>query len=137
MKTFKNLILSSLAVSFFCFTGCKDQLKKKTVEEGIPTVETNSGRVSGTLDQGVYAFKGIPYAQADRFMPPEDPVPWDDVRECIEVGPVAKQVVEWIDESNMDAEKLFSVNVWTQGKSHSNKRPVIVWSQGAGYLVQR
>lgn len=135
MKTFKNLILSSLAVSFFCFTGCKDQLKKKTVEEGIPTVETNSGRVSGTLDQGVYAFKGIPYAQADRFMPPQDPEPWDDVRPCNEFSPVAKQVVEWIDESNMDEEKLFSVNVWTQGISDDKKRPVMFWLHGGGFFV--
>src|SRR5690606_16154015 len=109
MKTFKNLILSSLAVSFFCFTGCKDQLKKKTVEEGIPTVETNSGRVSGTLDQGVYALKATPYAQADSCLRPHDPEPWDDVRPCNEFSPVAKQVVAWIHESTTDEQKLFSV----------------------------
>lgn len=135
MKTFKKLILSSLAVSLFCITGCKEKAKEKTVEEEIPIVETNSGKVSGTLDNGVYAFKGIPYAQADRFMPPEDPVPWDDVRECNEFGPVAKQVVEWIDESNMDEEKLFSVNVWTQGISDSKKRPVMFWLHGGGFFV--
>lgn len=135
MKTFKNFILSSMAVSLFCFTACKEQTKDKTVEEEIPIVETNSGKVSGTLDKDVYAFKGIPYAQADRFMPPEDPEPWDDVRRCDEFGPVAKQVVEWIDESNMDEEKLFSVNVWTQGISDDKKRPVMFWLHGGGYFV--
>src|SRR5690606_31268469 len=71
----------------------------------------------------------------DRFMPPQDPEPWDDVRECNEFGPVARQVVEWIDESNMDEEKLFSVNVWTQGISDVKKRPVMFWLHGGGFFV--
>src|SRR5690606_2395658 len=71
----------------------------------------------------------------DRFMPPQDPEPWDGVRECNEFGPVARQVVEWIDESNMDEEKLFSVNVWTQGISDVKKRPVMFWLHGGGFFV--
>src|SRR5690606_274701 len=80
-------------------------------------------------------FKGIPYAQAERFMPPQDPEPWEEVRPCNEFGPVARQVVEWIDESNMDEEKLFSVNVWTQGVSEVKKRPVMFWLHGGGFFV--
>ncbi|WP_417363826.1 carboxylesterase/lipase family protein [Galbibacter sp.] len=135
MKILKKLILSTLAVSLYCAAGCKEKAKEKTAESQIPTVETNSGMVSGTLDQGVYSFKGIPYAQAERFMPPQNPESWDGVRECNEFGPVARQVVEWIDESNMDEEKLFSVNVWTQGISEAKKRPVMFWLHGGGFFV--
>lgn len=136
MKTFKNLILGSLAVSLFCVTGCKEKTEEKKAEvEKIPIVETSSGKVSGSLEDGVYSFKGIPYAQAERFMPPQDPEPWEEVRLCNEFGPVARQVVEWIDESNMDEEKLFSVNVWTQGVSEVKKRPVMFWLHGGGFFV--
>lgn len=136
MKTFKNLILGSLAVSLFFFTGCKEKTEEKKAEvEKIPIVETSSGKVSGSLEDGVYSFKGIPYAQAERFMPPQDPEPWEEVRLCNEFGPVARQVVEWIDESNMDEEKLFSVNVWTQGVSEVKKRPVMFWLHGGGFFV--
>src|SRR5690625_6151325 len=31
-----------------------------------PVVTISSGAISGRVDDGVYAFKGIPYAQADR-----------------------------------------------------------------------
>ena len=136
MKRFKNLILGSLAVSLFFVTGCKEKTEEKKAEvEKIPIVETSSGKVSGSLEDGVYSFKGIPYAQADRFMPAQDPEPWEEVRLCNEFGPVARQVVEWIDESNMDEEKLFSVNVWTQGVSEVKKRPVMFWLHGGGFFV--
>ncbi|UGU17691.1 carboxylesterase family protein [Sinomicrobium kalidii] len=131
MKTITNFILFCFTASVLCITGCK----QKTARQPLPIVETGSGRVSGSLDDDIYSFKGIPYARAQRFMPPEEPEVWDGVLECNEFGPVARQIVEWIDESDMDEENLFSVNVWTQGISDTKKRPVMFWLHGGGFSV--
>lgn len=53
------------------------------------TVQTVSGPVAGYIDDGVYIYKGIPYAKAERFAPAEDPDPWTDVRPSRAFGPTA------------------------------------------------
>ena len=35
----------------------------------VTTVQTVSGKVAGYIDGGIYTYKGIPYAKAERFMP--------------------------------------------------------------------
>src|SRR5690625_8025362 len=57
-----------------------------------PVVTISSGAISGRVDDGVYAFNGIPYAQAERFMPPQPPDSWDGVRDATRFGPIAMQV---------------------------------------------
>ena len=47
-------------------------------------------------EEGVLAFRGIPYAQPPigplRFRPPQKPVAWSGVREAFTYGPAAMQV---------------------------------------------
>jgi len=131
MKLLTNFILLSLVTAAICVSGCNP----KTDQKINPVVKTTSGDVSGSLNDSVYAFKGIPYAKAERFMPPQAPDAWDGVLECKDFGPVAKQIVPWIPDSTMDEKKLFSVNVWTQGISDNKKRPVMLWLHGGGFLV--
>lgn len=100
-----------------------------------PVVKTTSGDISGVNDEGIFTFKGIPYAKAERFMPPQLPDAWEGIRECTEFGPVAKQIVAWIPDSTMDENKLFSVNVWTKGLADGKKRPVMFWMHGGGFHV--
>jgi len=49
-------------------------------------VETASGKVSGTVEDGIIAFRTIPYAAstagANRFLPPQPPAPWVGMRDC-------------------------------------------------------
>ena len=131
MKLLTNFILLSLVTAAICVSGCNP----KTDQKINPVVKTTSGDVSGSLNDSVYAFKGIPYAKAERFMPPQAPDAWDGVLECKDFGPVAKQIVPWIPDSTMDEKKLFSVNVWTQGISDDKKRPVMLWLHGGGFRV--
>src|SRR5690554_8177546 len=93
-------------LSAYAFAASSDQ-------DQAPVVKVSSGAISGLIDDGVYAFKGIPYAQAERFMPPEKPDAWDGVREATKFGPIAMQVNSWSPEDVMDEERLFTVNVWT------------------------
>lgn len=100
-----------------------------------PVVATCSGEISGYVEDGIYTFKGVPYAKAGRFMPPTAPGKWEGVRECREYGPIAMQVNSWSKESDMDEQDLFTVNIWTPGVNDGKKRPVMVWLHGGGFSV--
>jgi len=135
--------------------GCSGQAKQSQqsshpgpIEAGdhIAVVSTQYGSVRGYIDAGIYAFKGIPYAKADRFMPPQAPDAWDGVKETTIFGPQAMQrtAQDWEGQSDanfgfqfsrepMDEKASFVLNVWTKGINDGGKRPVWVWIHGGGY----
>ena len=108
-------------------------------------VETGAGKIMGYNDAGIYTFKGVPYAKADRFMPPTDPDKWEGVRKTQVYGPQARQGqnMNWggqpsdydfgfqfkNEKSSEDCQRL---NIWTPGLD-GKKRPVFVWFHGGGY----
>ncbi len=118
MRLTTNIILFFIISVGICLTGCKSQSKQNQ----IAIVKTTNGTISGSSEDGIFIFRGIPYAKAERFMPPQAPDTWDGVLECNEFGSVAKQIVAWIPDSTMNEKDLFSVNVWTQGLSDGKKR---------------
>lgn len=71
--TFTSCCIIAMGLSF---TGCNP----KTNQNQEPIVETTAGRVSGSIDDGIFTFKGIPYAKAERFMPPQEPDAWEVFR---------------------------------------------------------
>ena len=115
----------------------------RAAASGGPVVETAYGKIRGTLDRSVYAFRGVPYgdttAGANRFLPPRKPQAWTGVRDAIELGHRAPQldaprVPEWfvMDRTEPQGEDCLVVNVWTPGLD-SQKRPVVVWLHGGGF----
>jgi len=131
MRTLTNFILFLLLTAGFYLQGCNTN----TDQNQPPVVRTTSGDVSGSFNDSVYAFKGIPYAKAERFMPPQDPDAWNGIRECTDFGPVARQVVPWYPDSVQNEKEMFSVNVWTQEIKDGKKRPVMLWLHGGGFHV--
>jgi para-nitrobenzyl esterase len=131
MKLLLNLLFIGLIAAGLGFSSCKPN----TIKDQDPIAKTLSGKVAGTIDEGIYTFKGIPYAKAERFMPPQEPDAWNGIRECKEFGPVAKQTAPWYPDSVQNEKELFSVNVWTQGISDGKKRPVMVWLHGGGFHI--
>ena len=108
------------------------------------TVKTVSGPVAGYLDDGVFIYKGIPYAKAERFAPAVDPDPWTDVRPSRAFGPTAPAPARsgwWSDDQaftmhwddGFHDEDCLRVNVWTGGIHDGKKRPVMVWLHGGGF----
>ena len=131
MKPLTDFIFFLLITAGFCLSGCDTN----TDQNQPPVVKTTSGDVSGSFNDSVYAFLGIPYAKAERFLPPQDPDAWDGIRECTDFGPVARQVVPWYPDSVQNEKELFSVNVWTRGIMDGKKRPVMLWLHGGGFHV--
>ena len=110
----------------------------------LTTVRTASGPVAGYVDDGVFIYKGIPYAKAERFAPAVDPDPWTDVRPSRAFGPTAPAPARsgwWSDDQaftmhwddGFHDEDCLRVNVWTGGINDGKKRPVMVWLHGGGF----
>ena len=112
------------------------------------TVATTVGKVRGTLQDKVHAFKGVPYAAstagANRFQPPKKREPWTGVRDCFELGLRSPQLLsafhgavppefESMDRDEPMGEDCLVLNAWTAGLGPGGKRPVMVWLHGGGY----
>lgn len=112
-------------------------------------VETASGKVRGSSRNGIFTFKGIPYAASTagvaRFLPPQKCTPWTGVRSSLTYGQVCPQpartgwnndeeawLFNWDD--GQPGEDCLRVNVWSPGLDH-RKRPVMVWLHGGGYTA--
>jgi para-nitrobenzyl esterase len=114
-----------------------------------PVVETAPGKLRGRLLAGIYSFKGIPYGASTagrrRFMPPEPPLPWSDVREALAYATRARQlpnrpkrrpVLETLlgpADTLPESEDCLTLNVWTPGVGDGGKRPVMVWLHGGAF----
>ena len=53
--------------------------------DGVPVLHTTSGDLKGYFYDGVYIYKGIPYAYADRFQMPV-PSKWNGVKDATNYG---------------------------------------------------
>ena len=113
-----------LASTVLLLLSCSQQ--KNT--EPIATI--SSGIIEGVYDQEIFVFKGVPYAQSERFMPSQ-PISWDGVRQCKEYGPWAKQAEN--DGRSAEFTGDFLANVWTAGLNDGGKRPIMFWIHGGGF----
>jgi para-nitrobenzyl esterase len=119
-------------------------------------VEFASGKVRGMLEEGVAAFKGIPYGSevsgAHRWRPADPARPWIGIRGALRYGPRAAQMEisdlgitspeintlllegapppeEWLAQS----EDCLTLNLWSPSVGANRKCPVMVWLHGGGY----
>ena len=109
---------------------------------GAGTVTVAQGQLMGFRDKGVYTFRGVPYAKATRFMPPQAPDSWQGVRLAMNYGeicPVPEQTSVSIDEQwnahryPPQNENCQFLNIWTPNLNKAAKRPVVVFIHGGGF----
>ena len=147
---YRILLLTGLAALIIAVLSCqpKSTILTDTIKADSSTaiVQTSSGKVAGYIDNGIFNFKGIPYARAERFMAPQKPEPWKGIRSSRSYGPVCPISVSSMilsDEMEFAQQHDFgymnencqNLNVWTPGINDGAKRPVMVWLHGGGYTA--
>ena len=112
-----------------------------------PIVETKSGRLRGSDEAGILAFRGIPYgastAGRNRFLPPQPVQPWAGMRDALRYQGHAPQALDGVNrrpemadfsgapDTTPEGEDCLTLNLWTPGTT--GKRPVMVWYHGGAF----
>ena len=105
-------------------------------------VKTQYGLVRGSVADGVYTFKGIPYAAppfgANRLRPPQPVEPWSGVRDALTYGPKSPQTPYppgwdlFLPELAVPGEDCLNLNIWSPDLG-SARQPVMVWIPGGAF----
>ena len=134
-----------LLISAFCFLS-KPTFAQIQTGENVAVTNTESGKVRGYIHNAIFTYKGIPYAEAKRFMSPEKPKPWTNVRASLVYGPVAP-ILDPTTSVQDEGEFIFHhdwgftnedcmrLNVWTPNIKNGKKRPVMFWIHGGGFVA--
>jgi para-nitrobenzyl esterase len=139
MKKGTALLLSFLCIAF----AAKSQL---LTGENIAVTNTNAGKVRGYINNSVFTYKGIPYAEAKRFEAPQKTKSWQGIRSSMTYGPVAP-LMDATTSVQDEGEFIFHhdwgytnenclvLNVWSPGINDGKKRPVLFWIHGGGFTA--
>lgn len=103
----------------------------------MTTSSTSLGKISGVEEQGVLAFRGVPYGQpADaehRFRAARPLQPWQGVLACDHYAKAAWQesnALLGITEQSLDCLRM---NIWAP--TTPGPHPVMVWFHGGGFIA--
>ena len=123
-------------------------------QDSNPRVEIKQGIVTGRKEEGVFTFKGIPYAEPikgiNRWMPPKSPKPFNGDFDATEYGEICPQyagtVPSWMlskagkalvfmmndVNKHPQGENCLNLNIWTPKIETENPLPVMVFIHGGG-----
>jgi para-nitrobenzyl esterase len=113
-------------------------------------ISTASGLVNGYYHEktGITIFRGIPYAAPPtgelRWKPPQPSIAWNGVRECstFSASPMQNKPLsflmigpEFVVPREPLSEDCLYLNIWTGAKSSGERRPVLLWIYGGGFIT--
>ena len=103
-------------------------------------VRIDTGKIRGSVENGVLSFKGIPYAAPPvgdlRWRPPQPAAKWTGVRAATDYGHDCMQLPFPSDAAPLGtkpSEDCLVLNVW-EPEHHRGKLPVMVWIYGGGWV---
>ncbi|WP_228559378.1 carboxylesterase/lipase family protein [Catenulispora pinisilvae] len=112
-----------------------------------PIADTESGNVQGVLEDGIAAFRGVPYAASPvgdlRFAAPQPHPKWMELRDASRPGPSVPQSASRLEAvmgrrtPDWDEDGSLTLNIWTpqhaDKASEARPRPVLIWFHGGGF----
>lgn len=133
--TFALVIALVAIIGFIFFRRMNAPLRANLNASEDAVATTTAGLVKGAIDDGIYVYLGMPYAEAkERFVRAEALEPWDGVREYTEYGAISLQSsfmgMRGTDNQDNNCQNL---NLWTPELNDGGKRPVMVWLHGGGF----
>ena len=119
-------------------------------EDGLPQSEVTgvceAGALRGVARDGIHRFLGVPYAAPPvgelRFQEAQPVEPWSGVRDATHPGPCAPHlirdfphldVVPLVGHGSLEGGDYLALNIWAP--ADADKRPVMVFIHGGGYVV--
>ena len=116
-------------------------IKKFICTEDTPVVQTKAGKLRGMIIDDIYTFRGIRYAEAERFMSPKPVTPWDGIVDCQDYGYVSAIIDNPRFQGDIQgphrywatSEHCQYLNVWTSEMNPEAKKPVMFWIHGGGF----
>jgi carboxylesterase type B len=130
------LLLLSASISMATMRYAETQVQ---AGNNIAVAQTQAGKVQGYVQNGVITYKGMPYATAERFMPPQKVANWQGEKLALTYGEVCPQVPMggrsffFTGPEMTEGESCLNLNVWSPSVSDGKKRAVMVWIHGGGF----
>jgi para-nitrobenzyl esterase len=106
-------------------------------------VTLSLGQLEGTCQEGVFTFKGVPFARPPvgewRWLPPQPIEPWQGVLQARQFGTTAPQNLmlpgpDLMGEPEPQSEDCLYLNIWSPGLDNK-RRPVMVWIHGGAFSI--
>lgn len=101
-------------------------------------VKITGGKIRGSMQNGIYQYLGIPYAEAkERFVKASPVKSWKGIKDATQYGAIAPQYLFGTAQPITDiptSNNNQNLNIWTSSLKNDAKKPVMVWFHGGGYV---